>query len=115
MVCHIKDFQSTHPCVCDLCIAADYTTRIAGEIKSLDCDGYVLKKWEKRVDKVIKYLTVAGKKALEQAGLPWEGPELKDLDRQKCGILIGSAMGGMKTFETACEALETQSKFFQFD
>lgn len=86
--------------------AADYTTRIAGEIKSLNCDGYVLKKWEKRVDNVIKYLTVAGKKALEQSGLPWEGQEIKDLDRQKCGILIGSAMGGMNTFAIAVEALD---------
>jgi hypothetical protein len=34
-------------------------------------------------------MQVAGKKALEDAGLPWEGPELQDLDRQRCGILIG--------------------------
>jgi 3-oxoacyl-[acyl-carrier-protein] synthase II len=86
--------------------ASDFSTRIAGEIKSLDCDGYVLKKWEKRVDGVIKYLQVAGKKALEGAGLPWTGPELRDLNRQRCGILIGTAMGGMGTFATAVEALE---------
>ena len=42
--------------------AGDYTTKIAAEVKSLDVDGYILKKWEKRVDKVIKYLIVAGKK-----------------------------------------------------
>lgn len=92
--------------LCFIPNAADYTTRIAGEIKSLDCGGYVLKKWEKRIDSVIKYLQVAGKKALEGAGLPWEGPELKDLDRQRCGILIGTAMGGMNTFSVAVEALE---------
>ena len=33
---------------------------------------------------------MAGKKALADAGLPWEGPELKDLDRSRCGILIGA-------------------------
>ncbi|GAB4823522.1 hypothetical protein N2152v2_010568 [Parachlorella kessleri] len=85
----------------------DFTTKIAAEVKSLDVDGYILKKWEKRVDKVIKYLIVAGKKALGHAGLPWEGPELKDLDRQRCGILIGSAMGGMGTFAAGEEALVT--------
>lgn len=84
----------------------DFTTRIAGEIKSLDCEGYVLKKWEKRIDAVIKYLQVAGKKALESTGLPWDGQELKDMDRTRCGILIGTAMGGMSTFATAVEALE---------
>ena len=45
--------------------------------------------------------------ALGHAGLPWEGPELQDLDRQRCGILIGSAMGGMGTFAAGEEALVT--------
>lgn len=83
----------------------DYSTRIAGEVKSVDCTGYVLKKWERRIDGVIKYMTVAGKKALGDAGLQWDGQELRDLDRTKCGILIGTAMGGMNTFATAIEAL----------
>lgn len=87
--------------------ASDFSTKIAGEIKELDCEGYMLKKWVKRVDAVIKYLQVAGKKALEASGLPWEGPEIKDLDRTKCGILVGTAMGGMNTFAVAVEALET--------
>ena len=51
---------------------------------------------------------VAGKKALADAGLPFEGAALGDLDRSRCGILIGSAFGGMSTFATAVEALETQ-------
>lgn len=37
---------------------------------------------------------VAGKTALADAGLPWEGAELKDLDRQRCGILIGARAPG---------------------
>jgi 3-oxoacyl-[acyl-carrier-protein] synthase II len=34
-------------------------------------------------------MMVAGKSALGDAGLAWEGPEIKDLNRQRCGILIG--------------------------
>jgi hypothetical protein len=45
--------------------------------------------------------------ALGDAGLPWDGPELKDLNRQRCGILMGSAMGGMATFAAGEEALVT--------
>ncbi|KAG2434832.1 hypothetical protein HXX76_007717 [Chlamydomonas incerta] len=86
---------------------ADYTTRFAGEIKSLDCTGYVTKKFEKRVDAVIKYILVAGKKALGDAGLAWDGQEIKDLDRMRCGTLVGTAMGGMTSFANAVEALET--------
>lgn len=37
-----------------------------------------------------RYMMVAGKKALGDSGLQWEGPELKDLNRQRCGILIGA-------------------------
>lgn len=37
-----------------------------------------------------RYMIVAGKRALADAGLPWEGPELKDLNRARCGILIGA-------------------------
>ncbi|EFJ47888.1 hypothetical protein VOLCADRAFT_104947 [Volvox carteri f. nagariensis] len=87
--------------------ASDYTTRFAGEIKSLDCTGYISKKFEKRVDAVIKYIIVAGKKALGDAGLAWDGPALKDLNRMRCGTLIGTAMGGMTSFANAVEALET--------
>ena len=87
--------------------AADFSTRIAGEIKSFDCEGYVAKKWAKRQDTVMKYLQVAGKKALEGSGLPWDGPELQDIDRSKCGVLIGTAMGGLETFSKAAETLAT--------
>ena len=40
------------------------------------------------------YLLVAGKKALTDGGMTEE--ILEQLDKAKCGVLIGSAMGGMK-------------------
>ncbi|GFH17445.1 3-oxoacyl-[acyl-carrier-protein] synthase [Haematococcus lacustris] len=83
-----------------------YSTRFAGEIKSLDASGYVAKKMEKRIDKCIKYTMVAGKKALEHAGLAPDGPSIKDLNLARCGILMGSAFGGMTSFSNAVEALE---------
>jgi len=55
-----------------------------------------------------RFVIVAGKKALQDAKLPFEGAALDDLDRARCGILIGSAFGGMSTFATAVEVLETQ-------
>lgn len=38
-----------------------FTTTIAGEIKSLQTDPYVPKRWVKRVDNVVKYIYIAGK------------------------------------------------------
>ena len=40
------------------------------------------------------YMLTAGKKTLADAGITEE--VLSELDKTKCGILIGSAMGGMK-------------------
>lgn len=88
--------------------ATEYSTRFAGEIKSLDASPYIAKKWENRVDKVIKYMMVAGKKALADAGIPADSPQLKAIDPARAGILIGTAMGGMKSFSTAVEANITQ-------
>lgn len=39
------------------------------------------------------YLLTAGKKALADGGIT---EDVEDLDKSKCGVLIGSAMGGMK-------------------
>jgi 3-oxoacyl-[acyl-carrier-protein] synthase II len=71
-----------------------FPTRIAGEIKSFSTDGWVAPKLARRMDKFMLYLITAGKKALEHGGLT---EELRnELDKTRCGVLIGSAMGGMK-------------------
>lgn len=51
-------------------------------------------KLSKRMDKFMLYMLTAGKKALEYGGITEE--VMGELDKTKCGILIGSAMGGMK-------------------
>ncbi|XP_040381994.1 3-oxoacyl-[acyl-carrier-protein] synthase II, chloroplastic-like [Oryza brachyantha] len=85
-----------------------FPTRIAGEIKSFSTDGWVAPKLAKRMDKFMLYLITAGKKALEHGGLT---EELRnELDKTRCGVLIGSAMGGMKVFNDAIEALRVSYK-----
>jgi 3-oxoacyl-[acyl-carrier-protein] synthase II len=68
--------------------------RIAGEIKSFSTDGWVAPKLAKRMDKFMLYLITAGKKALENGGLTED--VMNELDKTRCGVLVGSAMGGMK-------------------
>jgi 3-oxoacyl-[acyl-carrier-protein] synthase II len=46
------------------------------------------------MDKFMQYLITAGKKALENAGITEE--IMNELEKSRCGVLIGSAMGGMK-------------------
>jgi len=68
--------------------------RIAGEIKSFSTDGFVAPKFSKRMDKFMLYLLTAGKKALVNAGITEE--VMNELDKTKCGVLIGSGLGGMQ-------------------
>lgn len=82
---------------------SSYPTRIAGEIKSFSTDGWVAPKLAKRMDKFMQYLIVAGKKALENGGVTED--IMNELDKSRCGVLIGSGMGGMKVFSDAIEAL----------
>uniref|UniRef100_UPI001CB9D576 3-oxoacyl-[acyl-carrier-protein] synthase II, chloroplastic-like n=1 Tax=Erigeron canadensis TaxID=72917 RepID=UPI001CB9D576 len=91
-ITHIEAFN------CD-----QFPTKIAGEIKSFSADGWVAPKLSKRVDKFMLYLLAAGKKALEDGGITQH--VIKDLDVAKCGVLIGSALGGMKVFQDGIEAL----------
>ncbi|CAK9155182.1 unnamed protein product [Ilex paraguariensis] len=80
-----------------------YPTRIAGEIKSFSTDGWVTPKLSKRMDNFMLYMLTAGKKALADGGITED--VMDELDKTKCGVLIGSAMGGMKVFNDAIEAL----------
>ncbi len=82
-------------------------TKFAGEIpdfdSTIDDTDYLDHKQRRRLDSFIKYGIVAGKKAMEDAGFDLK--KLPDnLDKTRCGILIGSGMGGMETF---CEGVRT--------
>ena len=46
---------------------------------------------------------VAGKKALEKGNLT--GDNLAKLNKSRCGIIIGSGMGGMQVFSDGVETL----------
>ncbi len=74
----------------------EYPTRFAGSVQDFEVGDYLDKKQARRVDPFIRYSVVAGKRALEMAGLGGNG--LESLDRKRCGILVGSGMGGMSVF-----------------
>ncbi|KAF5202773.1 3-oxoacyl-[acyl-carrier-protein] synthase [Thalictrum thalictroides] len=96
-ITQIEGFDSSH-----------FPTRIAGEIKSFSTDGWVSSKIAKRADKFMLYMITAGKKALANAGVSQY--VLDHLDKNKCGVLIGSAMGGVKVFYDNLEALRKSYK-----
>ncbi|KAL3352964.1 hypothetical protein AABB24_020774 [Solanum stoloniferum] len=87
---------------------SQFPTRIAGEIKSLSTAGWIAPKLSKRMDKFMLYALTAGKKALLDGGITED--VMKELNKARCGVLIGSGMGGMKIFSDAIESLRISYK-----
>lgn len=84
----------------------EMTTRFAADVQDFDPSPYVDRKQIRRLDPYATYSLVAGKKALEDAGLT--GDALEQLDKTKCGVLIGSGMGGMQVFYEGSETILTK-------
>ncbi|KAK1408531.1 hypothetical protein QVD17_40389 [Tagetes erecta] len=87
---------------------SNYPTRIAGEIKRFSTDGWVAPKLAKRLDKFMLYTLVAGKKAVADGGLSEGGME--EIDKSRCGVLIGSGMGGMQVVSDSIEAFKVSHR-----
>lgn len=72
----------------------DYPAKIAGEIKDIDFSKYVDLKEVKRTDRAILLGIVAAELAIRDSGL-----DLKSIDLERCGTIIGSGIGGLSTLE----------------
>ncbi len=73
----------------------NWPTRFAAPAEKYELGDYVDKKLARRTDPYIYNAMYAGKRAMEMAGLY---DRLDTLDRTRCGIIIGSGMGGLSTF-----------------
>jgi 3-oxoacyl-[acyl-carrier-protein] synthase II len=81
----------------------DYATKIAAEVKGFNPEDYIEKKTIKQMDTFIHYALAASFMALEAAGLG--KPENLG---ERCGVLIGTGIGGLPEIErTHKELLES--------
>lgn len=80
----------------DIFSVENFPTQFAAYISNFDPGHYVERKQARRVDPYINYALVAGKKALEMAGICLD--EVDTLNRERCGVVVGSGLGGMHTF-----------------
>jgi 3-oxoacyl-[acyl-carrier-protein] synthase II len=71
-----------------------FTSQIAAEVTGFEPTDYIEKKELRRMDLAQQYAIVAGDQAVAMAGLKSE-----DLDLDRCGVVIGSGIGGIATFE----------------
>jgi 3-oxoacyl-[acyl-carrier-protein] synthase II len=74
--------------------ASAYDVRFACEVKDFTVEGVLERKEAKRMDRFVQYAMVAADQAVRHAGLDGDG-----VDKERIGVLIGSGIGGMETFE----------------
>ncbi len=74
--------------------AEKFTTRFACELKDFDVTQYMERKEAKRADLYTQYAVAASVQAMRDAGLADGG-----FDPDRCGVIIGSGIGGLKTME----------------
>ncbi|XP_076939491.1 3-oxoacyl-[acyl-carrier-protein] synthase I, chloroplastic-like [Bidens hawaiensis] len=75
---------------------SEFPTRFGGQIRDFESSGYINLKDDRRLDDCQRYCIVAGKKALEDAGL--DGEELSKIDKARAGVVVGSSIGGSTLF-----------------
>lgn len=75
--------------------ASGFDVRFACEVKDFSTEGVIDRKDAKRMDRFVQFAVMASHEALKNAGL-----DLETADRERIGVIIGSGIGGMETFET---------------
>lgn len=79
---------------------SDFRTQIAGEVKNFDATKYMDRKEVRRADLYVQYAMAAATEAIGHSGL-----RLDDEDRNRIGVLIGTGIGGISTFEEQTELM----------
>ncbi len=73
---------------------SQFSTQIVGEVKGFDASKYMEKKEARRMDLVQQYAVACAQQAFDQSGLRSDS-----LDPERAGVVVGSGIGGIETFE----------------
>ena len=76
--------------------ASTFPVRFAAEVKGFDPLNYMDRKEAKRADQYTQYAVAAARQGMEDAGL---ANGTNGLDPDRIGVIIGSGIGGLKSFE----------------
>ena len=80
--------------------ASAYSSRIACEVQDFDGAAYFDRKEMRRMDPSCHYGLAAAQLAVDDSGL-----DLDAIDQYRCGVILGSGIGGIHTFEIQHRAL----------
>ena len=72
---------------------ADYPTKFAGQIEDFDSGNYFDRKEARRLDPVTQYGLIVADETIKDSKI-----DLDNIDKDRVAVLIGTCIGGMKTF-----------------
>ncbi len=74
--------------------ASLFKTQFACEVKNLDLDQYIDRKEARKMDAFTQYAMITAEQAILDSGL-----DLDSLDKSRSGVIWGSGIGGLRTFQ----------------
>lgn len=80
--------------------ASNHSSKIAAELKDFNPDNYIDAKASRRMDPFVQYAVAAAKMAMDDSGL-----QITPENAERVGVIIGSGIGGVDTWETQHKAL----------
>lgn len=78
----------------------NFKVKLAAEVSGFAPEKYLEKKEYGRMDRFCQFAMVAAQEAMQDANLP-----LDTMDKTRFGVMVGSGIGGMETFEKDCMRL----------
>ena len=79
-----------------------YRTKIAGEVKNFNISNFMSEKEARCLDMFCHYAIAASDESIKNAGLSLK---LEGVNPAGVGVIVGSGIGGMQTFEQQCNIL----------
>ena len=78
--------------------ATDFKTKFACEVKNFDVLDHINRKDARKLDQFTQYAIVSATEAMADSGL-----NVEEIDLDRCGVIWGSGIGGLKSFQDQCE------------
>jgi 3-oxoacyl-[acyl-carrier-protein] synthase II len=77
--------------------ASNFKTQFACEVKGFNVEDFISRKEARKMDRFTHFAMVASQEALEHSGL-----DLDKIDKVRAGVIWGSGIGGLTTFQHEC-------------
>jgi 3-oxoacyl-[acyl-carrier-protein] synthase II len=90
--------------------AAKFKTRFACEVKGFDIEQYMEKKEARKMDRFCHFAIAASEEALKHSGI-----NLETTNRDRIGVIWGSGIGGLQTFDEELESYYAGGKEPRFN